>query len=136
MKYQGKKTREISFPLGGIGSGCIGLAGNGGLIDWEIFNRPSKGSVNGFTHIAVKAESNGTLLDERVLQGDSYPPFSGQYGGDFGHGERSEKMAGFPHFEKSDFEGEFPFATLHFQDSSFSRENFAPFCFQPFDSFE
>jgi uncharacterized protein (DUF608 family) len=48
--YQGAKTNQISFPLGGIGSGCIGLAGNGRLIDWEIFNRPNKGSVNGFSH--------------------------------------------------------------------------------------
>ena len=46
--YRGAKTSQISFPLGGIGSGSIGLAGNGRLIDWEIFNRPNKGSVNGF----------------------------------------------------------------------------------------
>lgn len=37
--YQDTKTSQISFPLGGIGSGCIGLAGNGRLIDGEIFNR-------------------------------------------------------------------------------------------------
>ena len=65
--FTGKKTREISFPLGGIGSGCIGLAGNGRLMDWEIFNRPNKGSVNGFSHFAIKAEKKGTLLDARVL---------------------------------------------------------------------
>ena len=39
--YQGNKTNQISFPLGGLGTGCIGLAGNGRLIDWEIFNRPN-----------------------------------------------------------------------------------------------
>ncbi len=27
--YRGNKTNEISFPLGGIGSGCIGLACEG-----------------------------------------------------------------------------------------------------------
>ena len=54
--YKGTKTNQISFPLGGIGSGCIGLAGNGRLIDWEIFNRPNKGSVNGFSHFAIRAE--------------------------------------------------------------------------------
>ena len=37
--YSGERLREISFPLGGIGTGCIGLAGSGRLIDWEIFNR-------------------------------------------------------------------------------------------------
>ena len=55
--YRGAKTNQISFPLGGIGSGSIGLAGNGRLLDWEIFNRPNKGSVNGFSHFAIKAES-------------------------------------------------------------------------------
>jgi hypothetical protein len=42
--YQGDKAREISFPLGGLGSGCLGLGGTGQLVDWEIFNRPAKGS--------------------------------------------------------------------------------------------
>ena len=42
MRYEQEYLKEISFPLGGIGSGCIGLAGNGRLVDWEIFNRPNK----------------------------------------------------------------------------------------------
>ena len=36
MKYKGKKLREISFPIGGIGTGSIGLKGDGRLVDWEI----------------------------------------------------------------------------------------------------
>ena len=36
MKYISKKASQISFPLGGIGTGCIGLSGNGSLIDVEI----------------------------------------------------------------------------------------------------
>ena len=31
--YEGNKRRAISFPLGGIGSGCIGLSGYGQLVD-------------------------------------------------------------------------------------------------------
>ena len=75
--YRGSKTHEISFPLGGIGTGCIGLAGNGRLIDWEIFNHPNKGSVNGFSHFAIKAERDGEVVDARVLHGDLHPPYSG-----------------------------------------------------------
>jgi non-lysosomal glucosylceramidase len=78
--YRGRKTNEISFPLGGIGTGCIGLAGNGRLIDWEIFNRPNKGSVNGFSHLAIKAERDGAIVDARVLNGDLHPPYTGQLG--------------------------------------------------------
>ena len=76
-EYVGDRTNEISFPLGGIGSGSIGLAGNGRLIDWEIFNRPNKESYNGFSHIAVKAERQGKLLDARVLNGDVNKGYSG-----------------------------------------------------------
>lgn len=72
MKYISKKASQISFPLGGIGTGCIGLSGNGSLIDVEIKNRPNKNSTAEFTHFAVKAETEHEVLDARVLQGD-YP---------------------------------------------------------------
>jgi non-lysosomal glucosylceramidase len=122
MKYQGVKTKEISFPLGGIGSGCIGLAGNGLLIDWEIFNKPNKGSVNGFSFFAVKAETGGKVTDARVLVGDMSPPYTGQAGGGYygyGFGPSRSTMQGFPHFKNVDFEGEFPFATIRFADKKF-----------------
>jgi hypothetical protein len=77
MIYRNVHTREISFPLGGIGAGCIGLAGNGRLIDWEIFNRPAKGSFNGMSHFAVRAEQNGRVIDARILHGDLQPPYTG-----------------------------------------------------------
>ena len=59
MIYQGKNTKNISFPLGGIGTGCIGLSGNGELIDFEIFNKPSKSTRNGYTHFAIKEVREG-----------------------------------------------------------------------------
>ncbi len=62
--YTGNRTQEISFPLGGIGTGSIGLAGNARLIDWEIANLPNKGSVNGFSHFAIKAEHDGKIVDD------------------------------------------------------------------------
>ena len=66
--YEGRFLREISFPLGGIGAGSIGLAGNGRLIDREIFNRPNRQSVNGYTNFAIKAERDGEVLD--AIQGN------------------------------------------------------------------
>ncbi len=118
--YRGAKTEEISFPLGGIGSGCIGLAGNGRLIDWEIFNKPNKGSTNGFSHFAIKAEADGKVLDARVLNGDLMPPYTGEIGKpSFGFGPTRDYMAGVAHFKEAEFEGEYPTANLRFKDDTF-----------------
>ena len=121
--YEGSKTKEISFPLGGIGTGCVGLSGNGILVDWEIYNRPNKGSVNGYTHFAVKAEHNGRVLDARVIQGDLLPSYSGSLKGSgnnsFGSGPPRSFLAGLPHFKNSSFRGEFPIATLSLTDEAF-----------------
>ena len=117
--YRGEKTAQISFPLGGIGSGCIGLAGNGRLIDWEIFNRPNKGSVNGFSHFAIRAESDDRVIGTRILNSDLQPPYQGENNAplnSFGWGPRREYMTGLPHFATADFRGEFPIAELTFHD--------------------
>ncbi|OCT15328.1 hypothetical protein A8709_14650 [Paenibacillus pectinilyticus] len=123
--YKGEKTREISFPIGGIGTGSIGLAGNGRLIDWEIFNRPNKKSFNGFSHFSIKAERNGKVIDARVLNGDLPSPYVGEHirGGPlhsgYGFGPESQTMAGMPHFKEVTFQGEFPLAGMSFEDPSF-----------------
>ena len=69
MKYTGVKTKEISFPLGGIGSGSIGIGGDGRFIDWEIFNKPNKGSLNGYSHFAVKAVSKNRTVTKILSWG-------------------------------------------------------------------
>jgi non-lysosomal glucosylceramidase len=138
--YRGAKTSQISFPLGGIGSGSIGLAGNGRLIDWEIFNRPNKGSVNGFSHFAIRAERENAdgepeVVDARILQGDLQPPYQGEFTGlrfsTYGWGPRREYLTGLPHFPQADFRGEYPLAELTFHDEKFpgkvSQRAFNPF---------
>src|SRR5580692_9039323 len=51
--YEGENLREIAFPLGGIGTGCVSLDGRGGLREWEIFNRPNKGHMLQYTFPAL-----------------------------------------------------------------------------------
>lgn len=135
MRFEGKYKSEISFPLGGIGSGSIGLAGNGNLIDIEIKNEPNKCSDGKFTHFAIKAENEKKVVDVRVLTTDLQPGYVGKlerakYTG-YGWGPDRGTMAGFPHFEKGEFEGEFPIAKLDFEDSHFpglvTMEAFNPF---------
>lgn len=126
MKYTGNALNEISFPLGGIGTGCVGLSGNGRLIDWEIFNQPNKGSLNGYTHIAVKAKQGDAQIC-KVLQGDLTKDLTGAIQGvmtpnthrGFGYGPAGENMCGFPHFRTCEFTGEFPIASIAFSDADF-----------------
>ncbi len=113
MLYTGAKLKEISFPLGGIGSGCIGLAGNGQLIEFEIFNRPNKGSELPYAHIAVRCFDGEGIRDARVLVSDAQKGFNGHKGLPWA------TMNGLPHFRENTFLGEYPVAKLTFSDEHF-----------------
>lgn len=121
--YSGEKTREISFPLGGIGTGSIGLSGAGRLIDWEVQNRPAKGITNGISHFSVRAEQDGKVLDTRILNGPYLGSRTGDFPADtsrnFGFGARRDSLAGMPHFSSNTFDGRFPVAQLEFTDARF-----------------
>ena len=123
MLYQGQNTKNISFPLGGIGTGCIGLSGNGELREFEIFNRPAKNVRNGYSHFAIKATYSDKSVT-KVLQGDTCENLSGtpcaskNYDG-FGYGPDGASLAGYPHFKDVFFEGAFPIARLTLKDENF-----------------
>lgn len=125
MKLRKEALREVSFPVGGIGAGCIGLAGNGRLIDWEIFNHAGKGLRNGCSHFAVRAERDGRVETARILHGDLLTSFAGEREGleamfyGFGWGPEVETLCGLPHFREVEFNGEFPAAELTFTDPAF-----------------
>ncbi len=125
MIYKNRKTQNISFPLGGIGTGCIGLMGNGELRDWEIFNHPDKCSRNGYSHFAIKADCGGKTV-AKILQGDTLENLTGTPGAGrgmgglgYGYGPLDNSFAGFPHFKDVTFEGTFPMANLTFADEDF-----------------
>ena len=123
MIYQGKNAKNISFPLGGIGTGCIGLGGNGELIDFEIYNKPNKSTRQGYTHFAIKAECD-EKTDIKILQGDTCENYIGNCDRDgwmsgIGYGPKPNSLAGFPHFKNVIFKGEFPLAKLTFEEENF-----------------
>ena len=124
MLYKNQKLKEIIFPLGGIGTGSIGLTGNGELVDREILNRPNNGTRNGYSHFAVRALLPDGTSVTRVIQGDHIRDLMGQYEKatthhGYGYGPGSNTMSGYPHFRKVTFDGRFPLATLTFTDEDF-----------------
>lgn len=111
------------FSLGVLAPTPLGLTGNGHRVDWEIYDRPDKGSRNGFAHFAVQVEEDDRVLDARALQGDlaslsldhwGSPQFRGH-----GLGPRRKYPSGLPHFQDVDCRGEFPMARGVFRDETF-----------------
>ncbi|MBS7262514.1 MAG: hypothetical protein KIG36_02780 [Eubacteriales bacterium] len=90
--YRDAALEEISFPLGGIGTGCVGLAGNGSLVDLEIWNRPNKGGDNGWSHFAIKAVRDHAAVDARVLCGGRKKDLTGAIRFDVGPVVRHERI--------------------------------------------
>ncbi len=110
-RYRDEALREIAFPLGGIGTGTVSLGGFGNLRDWEIFNRPNKGSVLPFTFAALRLEGAGLAKPlVRVVERQPLAPFPGD------SGVRRETGLGLPRFREAVFTGSYPFARIDLRD--------------------
>ena len=117
--YTGHNLARIAFPIGGIGTGSVSLAGTGALVDWEIFNRPNIGSILPYSFFTLWARAEGKAPVVKVVQSPPQAPFSGQgdagYAG-VGFGVTRENGAGLPHLRSAAFSGEYPLARISFQD--------------------
>ncbi|NMC04790.1 MAG: hypothetical protein GYA24_06245, partial [Candidatus Lokiarchaeota archaeon] len=111
--YKDKYLDQISFPLGGIGTGSISLNGRGSLQDFEIQNRPNMGSKYPRTFAMIRCKQAGKEPVCRVLEGPVPRPYTPVDGGAFhANGE------GFPHMDDCQFRGEYPFAWIDFQSAA------------------
>jgi len=123
--FTGAHLAQIAFPLGGIGTGCIGLGGRGQLRDWEIFNRPDKGNAPNYAFPAIRIERPGRPAFSSVLESRLAPPYQGT----FGLGSRS--APGLQRLQAATFTGEFPLAHVAFRDRRLpvqvSLDAFSPF---------
>ncbi|MBS1882058.1 MAG: hypothetical protein JSS97_03785 [Actinobacteria bacterium] len=108
--FEGDALREIAFPLGGVGAGCISIGGRGELRDWEIFNRPSKGRTPFYAFAGLWTRDEAGVARARVLEGPLQPP----YGGAMGLG--SQNAPGLRRMESARFSAEFPVAEVLFED--------------------
>jgi non-lysosomal glucosylceramidase len=100
----------LAFPLGGIGTGNVSLGACGDLRDWEIFNRPGKGTLLPNTFFAIRVQTGNRPAVARVLEGPIQPPH------DLSHGYHPSTGAGLPRLAETTFHGEYPFATIEFAD--------------------
>jgi non-lysosomal glucosylceramidase len=114
-----------AFPLGGIGTGNVSLGSRGELRDWELANQPAKGARMPFSFFAIDARGEAVEPVTRVLQSRLLPPHEadqGYYAGDVG---------GLPRLRDSRLRGEYPFATVEFEDDDLpvqvELEAFTPF---------
>lgn len=124
--FTGRHLARISCPLGGIGTGGIGLGGRGNLQDWQIFNRPEIGKAldYAFPSLFVQApgvESYSVVLERRLL-----PPYDLQQ-----EGLGSASCPGLLRLDEAHFFGSFPLSRIEFEDREcpvkVSLEAFSPF---------
>jgi non-lysosomal glucosylceramidase len=122
--FRGDHLREIAFPLGGIGTGCVSVDGRGGLRDWEIFNRPNKNSFLEFTFPALWVRLEGEEATALAVHGPRLRNWVGEGSGfwNYGHGQFFKQMDGLPGFDEVEFCGTFPFARVRFKKKGFPLE--------------
>jgi non-lysosomal glucosylceramidase len=123
--FRDAALRMISFPLGGVAAGSIGLGGRGQLRDWEIFNRASKGFSPAYAFPAIWVKSGEAKPIAKVLEARILPPYEGW------QGLGSDNAPGLSRLDGAVFTGEYPLAHIDFLDSSLpvsvSLDAFSPF---------
>jgi uncharacterized protein (DUF608 family) len=109
-RFRGRQLKMISFPLGGVAAGSIGLGGRGQLRDWEIFNRPNQGFRPRYAFPSIWVKAGGAEPMVRVLEARLLPPFAGQ------DGLGSDNVPGLSRLEGAVFTGSYPLAHIDFED--------------------
>lgn len=123
--FKGPDRKMISFPLGGVAAGSLGLGGRGELKEWWIFNRPDKGNSPSYAFPALWVRSANREPVAKVLEAEILPPYEGP------SGLGAQNVPGLPRLRSSVFTGEFPLARVDFSDPqipvTISLEAFTPF---------
>jgi uncharacterized protein (DUF608 family) len=105
--YEGAQLDRIILPIGGIGTGTIGLGGRGDLRQFEIGNRPAGGFRPGIAFLAMRVAADGEEPRLRLLEG---PLADAEYEG---RGSGSDAPgAGWPRFSGASFEAAYPFGQV------------------------
>jgi uncharacterized protein (DUF608 family) len=124
--YTGRRLARISCPLGGIGTGGIGLGGRGNLQDWQIFNRPEIGNALEYAFPSLWVRTANKPPYSIVLERRLLPPYDLQQ-----EGLGFANVPGLPRLAEAKFLGSFPISRIEFDDREcpveVSLEAFSPF---------
>ncbi len=134
--YRGEHLRAVAMPLGGIGTGTIALAGDGGLRQWQIVH-----NVNHTAHVpdsffAFWARPQYGTGAARLLQSSALydqsnfrPPATSN-----DHvvpPEARKLLERLPGVEQIEYAGEYPLAEIRYRDAAWpaeiSLEAYSPF---------
>ena len=112
--YRQRKLDQISYPMGGFGTGMLCLEGNGAIGKVSLHHTPEfYNEPNMFAAVTLKGKENLS----RVLEG--FTPIPKVYGGNVqgftgsGNG-MTGKNYGFPRFRECSFTARFPFGKVSF----------------------
>lgn len=129
--YEKRQLDQISYPMGGFGTGMICLEGNGAIGKVSLHHCPDfYNEPNMFAAVTIKGEKGMS----RVIEG--FTPIPKVYGanvkGFTGSGNgMTGKNYGFPRFHNCSFTARFPFPRISLSDAAipFSAEieGFSPF---------
>ncbi len=136
ITYRGEQLRAVAMPLGGIGTGVIALAGDGGLRQWQIVH-----NVNHLAHVphsffAFWGKSGNSPGVARVLQCSALydqenfkPPLTSN---DHEVPPESRKLLDrLPGLKGLEYAGEYPIAEIRYSDptlpAKISLEAYSPF---------
>lgn len=129
--FSGRQLARISCPLGGIGTGGIGLGGRGNLQDWQIFNRPDYGNRLEYAFPAIWVKTGAAEPFTAVLERRLLPPYDLEQ-----EGLGFANVPGLPRFAEAHFHASFPLSRIEFVDAAcpvqITLEAFSPF--QPLDA--
>jgi len=116
-QYAGEQLYRISLPIGGIGTGTVGLGGSGELRDWQIMNVPAKNystvtTGNDAPFFAIYTKKQDGQKNSKALLGPIQYPNYDSYEG------RAVDNHGMPRFREASFETTYPFGIVKLSDKT------------------
>ncbi|HLY61637.1 MAG TPA: GH116 family glycosyl-hydrolase [Terriglobia bacterium] len=139
--YKGEQLRALAMPLGGIGTGSIALAGDGGLRQWQVMHAVNHRAHVPHSFFAFWCQAAHGRSVARVLQSSALYDQSGFKApattNDHEVPPESRKLLErLPGVREIEFAGEYPIAQVRYLDTALiaevSLEAYSPFA--PLDS--